>query len=237
MTDAEALVGRLVTIPRAAVRPLPPDRYYAFDLVGCVVETPEGASLGTIDGGARGPGARLLDGAARRAGVAPPRGGGDRRAGGPRGAARGGAAARGARGARRVMRIDVVTLFPGMFPGVLDESMLRVARERGAVDIRVVDLRDYTEGRHRVADDYPFGGGGGMVLKPEPLFAAVEALRGPESRVVLLCPQGPTLHAGGRGAPRHARRTWSCSAGTTRASTSASGRSWSTRSSRSATTC
>jgi tRNA (guanine37-N1)-methyltransferase len=92
-----------------------------------------------------------------------------------------------------VIRIDVVTLFPGMFPGVLDESMLRVARERQAVDIRVVDLRDYTEGRHRVADDYPFGGGGGMVLKPEPLFAAVEALRGLESRVVLLCPQGPTL--------------------------------------------
>jgi tRNA (guanine37-N1)-methyltransferase len=92
-----------------------------------------------------------------------------------------------------VTRIDVVTLFPGMFPGVLDESMLRVARERQAVDIRVADLRDYTEGRHRVADDYPFGGGGGMVLKPEPLFAAVEALRGPGSRVVLLCPQGPTF--------------------------------------------
>jgi len=92
-----------------------------------------------------------------------------------------------------VTRIDVVTLFPGMFPGVLDESMLRVARERGAVEIRIVDLRDYTEGRHRVADDYPFGGGGGMVLKPEPLFGAVEALRGPASRVVLLCPQGPTF--------------------------------------------
>ena len=90
-------------------------------------------------------------------------------------------------------RIDVVTLFPGMFPGVLDESMLRVAQERKAVDIRVVDLRNYAEGRHRVADDYPFGGGGGMVLKPEPLFAAVDALRGPESRVVLLCPQGPTF--------------------------------------------
>jgi len=91
------------------------------------------------------------------------------------------------------MRIDVVTLFPGMFPGVLDESMLRVARERGAAEIRVVDLRDYTEGRHRVADDYPFGGGGGMVLKPEPLFTAVEALREPGSHVVLLCPQGPTF--------------------------------------------
>jgi tRNA (guanine37-N1)-methyltransferase len=92
-----------------------------------------------------------------------------------------------------MMRIDVVTLFPGMFPAVLEESMLRVARERKAVDIRVIDLRDHTEGRHRVADDYPFGGGGGMVLKPEPLFAAVEALRGPASHVALLCPQGPTF--------------------------------------------
>jgi tRNA (guanine37-N1)-methyltransferase len=91
------------------------------------------------------------------------------------------------------MRIDVVTLFPGMFTGVLSESMLRVARDRGAADVRVADLRDYTEGRHRVADDYPFGGGGGMVLKPEPLFAAVEALRGPGGHVALLCPQGPTF--------------------------------------------
>ncbi|MGH7359358.1 MAG: tRNA (guanosine(37)-N1)-methyltransferase TrmD [Candidatus Rokuibacteriota bacterium] len=90
-------------------------------------------------------------------------------------------------------RIDVVTLFPGMVSGVLSESMLRVARERGAVDIRVVDLRDYSEGRHRVADDYPFGGGGGMVLKPEPLFAAVEAVRGAGGHVVLLCPQGRTF--------------------------------------------
>ena len=90
-------------------------------------------------------------------------------------------------------RIDVVTLFPAMLSAVLAESMLRVARERGAVDVRVVDLRDFTEGRHRVADDYPFGGGGGMVLKPEPLFAAVEALRDPESRIVLLCPQGSTF--------------------------------------------
>jgi tRNA (guanine37-N1)-methyltransferase len=92
-----------------------------------------------------------------------------------------------------VTRIDVVTLFPAMLSAVLAESMLRVARERGAVDVRVVDLRDFAEGRHRVADDYPFGGGGGMILKPEPLFAAVETLRGRETRVVLLCPQGPTF--------------------------------------------
>jgi tRNA (guanine37-N1)-methyltransferase len=91
------------------------------------------------------------------------------------------------------VRIDVVTLFPGMFQGPLSESMLRLAQERGAVDIRVIDLRDYTQGKHRVADDSPFGGGGGMVLKPEPLFRAVEALRGPATRVVLLDPQGATF--------------------------------------------
>jgi tRNA (guanine37-N1)-methyltransferase len=91
------------------------------------------------------------------------------------------------------MRIDVVTLFPRMFAGPLAESMLRVAQDKGAAEIRLVDLREHTEGRHRVADDYPFGGGGGMILKPEPLFRAVEALRGPDTRVVLLCPQGPTF--------------------------------------------
>ncbi len=89
------------------------------------------------------------------------------------------------------MRLDIITLFPQMVAGPIAESMLRVAQEKGLVEIRVVDLRDYAEGRHRVADDYPFGGGGGMVLKPEPLFAAVEARRGPGTRVVLLCPQGP----------------------------------------------
>jgi len=91
------------------------------------------------------------------------------------------------------MRIDVVTLFPQMVAGPLSESMLRVAQDKGLAEIRVVDLRDYADNRHRTADDYPFGGGGGMVLKPEPLFRAVEALRSPGTRVVLLCPQGPTL--------------------------------------------
>ena len=88
------------------------------------------------------------------------------------------------------MRIDVVTLFPGMVEPVLAASMLGRARARGLVDIRVVDLRDYAEGKRRVTDDYQFGGGGGMVLKPEPLFAAVEALR---TRVVLLDPRGRTF--------------------------------------------
>ena len=89
-----------------------------------------------------------------------------------------------------VMRIDIVTLFPGMVEPVVAESILGRARTRGLVDIRVVNLRDYAEGRHRITDDYQFGGGGGMVLKPEPLFAAVEALRTPGARVILTDPRG-----------------------------------------------
>jgi tRNA (guanine37-N1)-methyltransferase len=88
------------------------------------------------------------------------------------------------------VRIDIVTLFPGMVEGPIGESILGKARERGLVDIRVVNLRDHATGKHRVADDYQFGGGGGMVLKPEPLFAAVEALRTDGARVVLLDPRG-----------------------------------------------
>ena len=91
------------------------------------------------------------------------------------------------------MRIDIVTLFPRMVEGPIGESILGRARERGLIEIRVVNLRDYATGKHRVTDDYPFGGGGGMVLKPEPLFAAVEALRTPGARVVLLDPRGRRL--------------------------------------------
>ncbi|HEY7521776.1 MAG TPA: tRNA (guanosine(37)-N1)-methyltransferase TrmD [Methylomirabilota bacterium] len=88
------------------------------------------------------------------------------------------------------MRIDVLTLFPGMVEPVVAASMLGRARTRGLVDIRVVDLRDYATGRHRNADDYQFGGGGGMVLKPEPIFAAVDAMRTEAARVILLDPRG-----------------------------------------------
>jgi len=91
------------------------------------------------------------------------------------------------------VRIDIVTLFPGMVEPVLGASMLGRARTRGLVDIRVVNLRDYAEGKHRITDDYQFGGGGGMVLKPEPLFAAVHALSTEGARVVLLDPRGRTL--------------------------------------------
>lgn len=91
------------------------------------------------------------------------------------------------------MRIDVLTLFPAMVEPVVAASMLGRARSRGLVDIRVVDLRDYAAGRHRNADDYQFGGGGGMVLKPEPIFAAVDALRTEATRVILLDPRGRTF--------------------------------------------
>jgi tRNA (guanine37-N1)-methyltransferase len=91
------------------------------------------------------------------------------------------------------MRIDIVTLFPGIVEPALAESMIGRARARGLVDIRVANLRDYAESKHRVTDDAPFGGGGGMILKPEPLFAAVEALRTPAARVILMDPRGRLL--------------------------------------------
>jgi len=91
------------------------------------------------------------------------------------------------------MRIDVVTLFPGIVEPALAESMIGRARARGIVDIRVVNLRDYADGRHRVTDDYQFGGGSGMVLKPEPLVAAVRVLRTEAARVILMDPRGPVF--------------------------------------------
>src|SRR5947209_11453575 len=88
------------------------------------------------------------------------------------------------------MRIDIVTLFPEMVEPALAALMLGRARRRRRVHIPVANLRDYAEGKHRATDDYPFGGGGGMILKPEPLFAAVEALRTPDARVILMDPRG-----------------------------------------------
>ncbi len=86
--------------------------------------------------------------------------------------------------------IDVVTIFPGMLKGFLGESMLRLAAEKNIYECRFVDPRDFTTDVHRTTDDRPYGGGPGMVMKPEPLFAAVESVRQPHSRVILLTPQG-----------------------------------------------
>lgn len=90
------------------------------------------------------------------------------------------------------MRFAVVTLFPEYFAGPLDTGIVRRAREGGLLAVDVVDLRPYGEGRHRVTDDYPFGGGAGMVMKAGPVVGAIEDLRAarPDCRVALLTPQG-----------------------------------------------
>lgn len=94
------------------------------------------------------------------------------------------------------MQIDIVTLFPRMLDGFLSESMLGRAQEAGLLRIGVHNLRDWATDKHRTTDDRPFGGGPGMVLKPEPLFSAVEALQRPETRVILMTPDGePLRHA------------------------------------------
>src|SRR5512143_2150881 len=91
------------------------------------------------------------------------------------------------------MKIDVITLFPSTFHGPLDESIVQRARERGIVAIQLIDLRDFTHDKHRSVDDKPFGGGAGMLLKPEPVFEAVESIRTPDSWTILLTPQGQPL--------------------------------------------
>src|SRR6266481_5193895 len=88
------------------------------------------------------------------------------------------------------MKIDVLTLFPGMFTGPLDESIIKRAREAGLLELAIHNLRDYAHDRHKTVDDRPFGGGPGMLLKPEPIFEAVEALAGRNTRVILLSPAG-----------------------------------------------
>ena len=88
------------------------------------------------------------------------------------------------------MRIDFVTIFPGLFTGMLDSSLIRHARDKGVLEVQVHDLRDYTQDRHRTSDDVPYGGGPGMVFKPEPIFKAVEALKAGGTKVILPTPQG-----------------------------------------------
>ncbi len=91
------------------------------------------------------------------------------------------------------MKIDILTIFPRFFDGLLEWGMVRQALRKGLLEVRTHDLREFTDDRHRTVDDRPYGGGEGMVLKPEPIFRAVEACRqvGPHpGRVVLLTPQG-----------------------------------------------
>ena len=92
------------------------------------------------------------------------------------------------------MKIDVLTLFPAMFAGPLDESIIARARRTGLLQLSIHNLRDYAHDRHKTVDDRPFGGGPGMLLKPEPLFEAVEKLSGETTRVILLSPAGRTFN-------------------------------------------
>jgi tRNA (guanine37-N1)-methyltransferase len=88
------------------------------------------------------------------------------------------------------MKIDVLTLFPAMFAGPLDESIIKRARDSGLLDLKIHQLRDYTHDRHKTVDDRPFGGGPGMLLKPEPIFEAVAAIARETTKVILLSPSG-----------------------------------------------
>lgn len=91
------------------------------------------------------------------------------------------------------MHFDILTLFPGLFAGVFEESIVKRARDAGLASIDLHDIREYAAGRHQVTDDAPYGGGGGMVMKPEPIFAAVESVLGSEQAttpIIMLTPQG-----------------------------------------------
>ncbi|NLY80298.1 MAG: tRNA (guanosine(37)-N1)-methyltransferase TrmD [Lysinibacillus sp.] len=89
------------------------------------------------------------------------------------------------------MNIHVLSLFPEMFTGVFGSSILKKAQEKGLVNLQVSNIRDFSDNKHKQVDDYPYGGGAGMVLKPEPVFQAVETItEGRKPRILLMCPQG-----------------------------------------------
>ena len=93
------------------------------------------------------------------------------------------------------MKISVLTLFPSLFENFLQESMIGIARDRSALEVHLVNIRDFAHDKHRTADDYPYGGGPGMVMKPEPLWEAVESVRdGRKIPVIYFTPQGKLLN-------------------------------------------
>lgn len=95
-----------------------------------------------------------------------------------------------------MMKIDILTLFPDMFSGVFGQSIIKKAVEKNAVQFHLVNFRDFADNKHKTVDDYPYGGGAGMVLKPQPIFDALDDLKSTSNskqpRVILLCPQGET---------------------------------------------
>ncbi len=94
------------------------------------------------------------------------------------------------------MIFDILTIFPEIFKSPLSESLMKKALDKGVLQVRIWNLRDFTEDRHHMTDDYPYGGGAGMVMKPEPVFRAVERIKAqsPDARSILLTPQGERLH-------------------------------------------
>lgn len=92
------------------------------------------------------------------------------------------------------MKIDILTLFPNMFKGILEESIIKRAIEKGLVKINLVDFREYTPLKNGQVDDTPYGGGSGMVLRCEPIFNAIDKLKTPESKIILLTPDGKTYN-------------------------------------------
>jgi len=88
------------------------------------------------------------------------------------------------------LRIDIVTLFPEMLTGFLSSSILKKAEEKGLFHVHTVNPRDFTEDKHKTCDDKPFGGGSGMVMKPEPVFRAVQSIRSQKAKIILMSPQG-----------------------------------------------
>src|SRR3984893_7472056 len=91
------------------------------------------------------------------------------------------------------MKIDILTLFPEICRAPLSESMMKRAHENKIVDLQIHNLRDWTTDKHHIVDDAPFGGGQGMVMKPEPIFAGVEELKSPKSKIILMSPAGRRL--------------------------------------------
>ena len=111
------------------------------------------------------------------------------------------------------LRIDLLTLFPEMFTGPVDVSIIQRARKSGLLDLRVHNLRDYTHDNYKTVDDRPFGGGPGMVLKPEPIFEAVEAVADEATRVILMSPAGrPFDQTAARELAREERLLFICAA-------------------------
>lgn len=91
------------------------------------------------------------------------------------------------------MKIKILTLFPGMFNGPMGESIIGRAKDNGLVDIELIDIRDYSNNKHKSVDDYPYGGGPGMVMQAQPLFDALEAIGARSDRIIYMSPKGKTL--------------------------------------------